>query len=312
MTSPNTIHIASAFDKNYITPFYVLLTSVFCNNPNNKLIIHSIATGISQEEKNKIEEYVQKNRAEIYFYEVDEDYVRKNVVIPIGSYFTVATYYRLFLPLLVKDKTKKLLYIDTDAVVLKDLNELFNTEMGGFVIAATPDSFPGIRKDLGLTSEDQYFNAGVLLIDIDKWLKENLQERLINFIVTNPEKIIFVDQDALNAVLIDQWLKIDKKYNYMWMDIPYNVPKREIVKDKVIIHYTTAHKPWKFLGTNKLRYIYHYYLNCSPVLNKDRYNDFKLTKNNIQTFIIIRATEIYNEYPSLVKFWNKFKRLSRI
>jgi lipopolysaccharide biosynthesis glycosyltransferase len=288
-----TIHIASAFDRHYITPFYVLLTSVFANNRKNSITIHSIATGVSKTEKEEIKNFVLKNNAEIFFYDIDEEYVRKNVVVPINNYFTIATYYRLFLPSLLPVDVKKLLYIDTDAIVLDDLKELYTTDIDGLPFGAVSDPYPVIRTDLGLYEEGKYFNAGVLLIDIENWKQQQVMEKAMRFIADHPEKIRFVDQDALNATQKDKWYRLDGKYNMTWLEVSLQVPKKELVKDKVIIHYTTAHKPWNSLGRNKLRYLYHQYLKMSPRSNERKYTDFNWDISLLMTFVKMRIKEFY-------------------
>src|SRR5579875_1215530 len=97
------INIALAFDEKFIIPFYVLLTSIFFNNPKSKIIIHTIATGINNHEIEKIKEYVQLNKGEIYFYKIDDSYNIEslNTSNIKSTSFTIATYYRLFFPFVV-------------------------------------------------------------------------------------------------------------------------------------------------------------------------------------------------------------------
>lgn len=293
MGKENIIHVASAFDQNYITPFYVLLTSIFCNSSGSKIIIHSIATGVSESEKERIQSYAAENNAGIFFYDIDEDYVRRNVVVPVNNYFTIATYYRLFLPSLISAEVEKLLYIDTDAIVIADLKELYDTDIGTAPFGAAPDPYPVIRTDLGLYEKGNYFNAGVLLIDIANWKNQSVTEEAMQFIMQYPEKIRFVDQDALNATQKGKWYRLDSKYNMTWLDVSLQTPKEDLVKDKVIIHYTTAHKPWNALGRNKLRYLYHRYLKLSPRSHEKRYADFKWKKELILRFMKMRIKEFY-------------------
>lgn len=307
----STIHVASAFDRNYITPFYVLLTSLFYNNRNTKLVIHSIATGVSEGEKKDIEFYVHKNSADIFFYDIDEDYVRRSVVVPEDNYFTIATYYRLFLPALLPAGVKKLLYIDTDAIVIGDLRKIYATDIGPAPFAAVPDSYPEIRTDLGLQEKGQYFNAGVLLIDVENWKGQRVTEAAMQFVADYPEKVMFVDQDALNATQIGKWHRLAKGYNVTWFDVALEAPKKELVKDAAIIHYTSTHKPWKALGRNKLRYLYHYYLKKSPHAHHKKYTDFKWTAQHLKQFLFIRILEWYFEHPGVVAVTRKVRGRKR-
>ena len=51
--NPTPVHIAIAFDEDYIAPVYVLLTSIFINNRECRFKIHAIATNVLKAEKAK-------------------------------------------------------------------------------------------------------------------------------------------------------------------------------------------------------------------------------------------------------------------
>jgi lipopolysaccharide biosynthesis glycosyltransferase len=307
MGEENIIHIGTAFDEQYITPFYVLLTSIFYNNPGKDIVVHSIATGVSSKEKEKLKNFAGKHKAKILFYDIDEEYIKKNVVIPVNNYFTIATYYRLFLPYLVPSEVKRILFIDTDAVVINELESLYHMDIGNAPFAAASDPYPEIREDLGIYKEGEYFNAGVLLIDVAQWKDQKVTEKAMQFIKDHPEKIKWVDQDALNATQKERWYRLDRKYNMTKVDVMLHIPKKELVKDKVIIHYTTAQKPWKALGNNKLRYLYHYYLKRSPCASQKKYIDFKWSGTVLRRFVEIRLYEWFFEYPLLVGLYRKIR-----
>lgn len=289
------IHIALGFDKNYIVHVYALLTSVLHNNKGCDLHFHVIATGITNTEKSDLEHYIYVNNAKISFYQLSEELVRSKVVIPAGTHFTIATYYRIFFPSLIDPGIKKLLYIDSDVIVIGNLWELYNTNIGYCPIAAAPDSGAELREDLGIYKKEDYFNAGVLLIDTKNWKGQNVTERVIKFLFDHPEKVKYVDQDALNATLIDNWYRISNKYNFTLLDVKLQVPSKELIKDVVIIHYTSWRKPWHCLTRNKLRYLYHDYLRLSPKAYEKKYTDLKWDIKTMWHFSRIRMKEFYFE-----------------
>lgn len=288
-----TRHIALGFDKNYIIPIYTLLTSIFLNNSRLQLFFHVIASGLTQEEKDRLSAYVKENKAQIQFHKISEKQVAEDVVIPAGSHFTIATYYRLFFPALMPQAVDTLLYIDSDTVVNGSLEPLFTINLGNAPVAAVPDPHPEVRPELGITKPGQYFNAGVLLIDVKNWIEQRVTERAFDFIQKFPDKIKFVDQDVLNAVLVNQWKKLPKKYNVMLLDVVIQVPKKELLKESVIIHFTSPWKPWHCLTKNKLRSVYHYYLRLSPMRHAKSYIDFKWEYKTLLPFIRIRCKELY-------------------
>lgn len=298
----NTIHLAISFDENYITPFYVLATSIFLNNKKNDIVIHSIASGITDAQKNGIIEYAHQNNAQIFFYEVSQENL-SGLVIPKDSWFTVAAYYRLFFPSLVPDDIQKLIYIDADTVVIKDLSELYHLNIGTRPIGAVREKIGAVRPEIGNYDKDNYFNSGVMLIDIKEWRKQEVTEKALKFIHEFPDALKCVDQDALNAVLLDNWFCIEKKFNVLYQFVPSTLPKRArapFLKDKVIIHYTLGkHKPWCALGRNKLSYIYHQYQKKSPKRHEKMYTDFKMSLPFVYHFAKNRVVGSVHNYPKI-------------
>ena len=278
MEEKASIHIAFAFDQNFLTPFYVLLTSFFHNNSDIETQFHIIATGLNEEEISKLESYIVSNNAKVRFYAIDAT-VLKDMVLPEKMHFSLATYYRLLFPALMSPDVKKLLYIDTDTIITGPIQSLFFTNIENYPVGATLDNKIEDRNDLGV-KRGEYFNAGVLLINISEWKKQQITEKALKFIEECPEKIQFVDQDALNYVLNKNWIAIDNKFNVTFYDIPENIKKNRLqnfLEDKAIIHFTTQNKPWYRTCRNRLRFLYFHYLNQSPQKGKVKYFDKSLS-----------------------------------
>jgi len=308
-----TLHIAVAFDENYITPIYVLLTSIFMNNKQNRLRIHAIATGVDEAERNKIALYTKQNNASIVFYDISNFDLSFFVLRP-DSHFTLATYYRLFFPALIPENIDKLLYLDSDIVVIGDLKKFTDFDLGSCPVAAIEDITAKARPELGIYDKSQYFNAGVLLINVAEWKRQCVMEKSFQYLQDFPERLKWQDQDTLNAVLANNWYKLDKRFNVGYYDIPKFLARKhynEFIKDKIIIHYTSGvHKPWQMLGQNKLRYLYHDYLKQSPHAHVKKYTDFKLTAPNLFSFARTRVIEALLQYPRLnflVRKWTGAK-----
>jgi len=303
----NKIHVALAFDENFLTPFYVLITSIFQNNQKNQIVFHTIAAGVSQPEKSRISRFVQEHKGEIIFYEIDQKLVER-FVLPEHIHFSAATYYRLFFPELVPPEIQKVLYIDTDIIVIGDLAELYNVDMQELPAAAVPDAKIPARPDLGIYTPGKYFNAGVLLINLALWNKQKISEKAIQYLGEYPERIAWADQDALNAVLINNWLPVGNKFNVTFYDMPEYLPKKkfgEFLKDKVIVHYTTQNKPWMISCTNRLRFLYQYYLKLSPHADKQKYTDLKTSTNLLFRLMRIRLKEFLIDYTQVFKILGK-------
>ncbi|HEX8358421.1 MAG TPA: glycosyltransferase family 8 protein [Segetibacter sp.] len=292
------IHVGLAFDHNYLTPFFVVLTSIFANNKESEFNIHAIATGVNAEDIRKIENFVRRNNSKIFFYKIEADQLAGLVTLK-DSYLSIAAYYRLFFPFLVPESVEKLLYLDSDIVVIESLEELYNTDIRNYPYGAVAEVNATVnRPDLGIFERGIYFNSGVMLINIAEWKKQRVSERAIQYVHENPEKIVFADQDALNATADNKYYKLDPKYNVLPFDIPGHFSKRqyqEFLKDKVVMHYTLpACKPWKTHSTHPFKSLYRKYFYKSPCSKEKLYNDFELTpgfllKGFKQTFRIFKS-----------------------
>ena len=143
----------------------------------------------------------------------------------------------------------KILYIDADTLVTGPLQKLYGTNMGNNLIAAVSDAGAAERKQqLGFSKEEQYFNAGVLLLNLRQIRRENLEPLWLKMV--NENQYPWPDQDILN---------ITCRKRVKWLPRQYNSfgPKERGQKETVI-HYIVQ-KPWRnhtvprFLAWQKAR-----------------------------------------------------------
>lgn len=99
---------------------------------------------------------------------------------------------------------KKILYLDTDTVINKDISELWNTDIENYELAAALDYYGKIFMGY------KYVNTGVLLLNLDMISKTGLFDSSIDLL--NKKKIFLPDQTALNR-LVRKKLILDSKYN---------------------------------------------------------------------------------------------------
>ncbi len=240
------MNIVSTANDQYAQHLGVMLISLLENTKNRELVnIFIIDGNISKTNKKRLNKVVGRFNKTITFLMPNERLFRKLPSDSTIDYITKDTYFRILLSKLLDKTIKKILYLDCDLIVNNDITELWNTNIKNYVLAAVDESFilNPIKKrrlvlELGLPSNSLYFNAGVLLINLEKYRKDKVSERIINFLHSHP-KLKFMDQDALNAVLQNKWLQIDYKWNYTtyhWDALPHVKP--------AIIHFCGRNKPW--------------------------------------------------------------------
>lgn len=305
------ISLAFSFNQNYLTPFYVLLTSIFINNTQESIDFHVILTGTTQQQNNDIINFVESHNSKIFFYTIEIDYVKS--FAPHSERYGLATFYRLLLPQLLPVQLEKIIYLDVDIIVIGSLRELYEVQLNCSPLAAVSEPVDETRPDLGLHAVGEYFNAGVLLINLPAWRTQKVTEQAIEFLKNYPEIAIFLDQDALNAVLVKNWVALDDKFNYTWRAIPF-VPQSElesIVAEKNIVHYNSSLKPWNRLSGNRLNYLYHQYMVKSPVANLPHYLPERWNYDAVNTFVKMSVVNFYFKKPLLMRMWKMLKKGSK-
>lgn len=302
VTKSECIHIAVAFDENYLHPFYSLLASLVQNHKRGELELHVIADGVQEPELDKITRYIERSGNTVLYYGIDRSLVKRFVLPPT---WTFVAYYRLFFPNLIVKPIHRLLYLDCDTIVTQSLRPLYETNLDGHPVGAVYDTYVRKQPLIGVEEEGEYFNSGVLLIDMEEWHRQEISQRAAGYLTSHPGHIIYVDQCALNAVLRKNWKKLDSRFNLMYSSLPEGMKKKEydkLVGSNVVIHFTLQ-RPWQMLCKNRFRKLYFHYLRRSGMVSRRLfwYMDFNVSK--IPAWLKIRLLEFYFDFPWLQKIW---------
>jgi lipopolysaccharide biosynthesis glycosyltransferase len=162
-----------------------------------------------------------------------------------------STYFRLLIPDLIPDD--RCIYLDSDIFCACDLSDLANFETRDHPVALVPEApiekSPDLLvfKRLGERARGDYFNAGVSLINCERWRKENLKEQCFEFIADNQPP--YWDQSALNFVLHGRIAKLPKHYNRL-SNVRSNWPffRSPSNCSRHLVHFVDFPKPWSRFG----------------------------------------------------------------
>ena len=148
-----------------------------------------------------------------------------------------------------------------------------------------------------------------MVIDTEMWKKQRIADRAAQYLLEHPERILFVDQCGLNAILRNNWKKLDTRFNTMYSVLKEDAARKEIedvLARAVVVHFTLQ-RPWQMLCRNRLRFLYFDYLKESGVtgLPWHGYTDFELRK--IPAWLKVRALEFYFDSPLLQRLWRAFR-----
>ena len=148
----------------------------------------------------------------------------------------------------------KALYLDYDVLVTKNLDDLFETDLQDYPLAAVRDY--GGRVYYGR----EMFNAGVLLINNRLWKQENMSQRLIDLTNEWHDKVDQADQSILNMLFENRWLEMEFDNNHVVIHkqfTDYELPAGQDYPG--IIHYLSHRKPWFDLASQTYRDVWWYY-----------------------------------------------------
>ncbi len=225
----NPIPIVVVTDEHYLVLLAVLLKSIEVNHKTGeKIHVYIVEDGVKQSSQKKLQKSVSADMFTLTWVRM-KDTITPGVKLPTDrTSFPLTTYMRLFIPNIVPPGTKKALFLDVDMMMLGEISELWHTALGEHAIAAVQDprlltfgnEWGGVfnYKELGLAADTKYFNSGMLLINIPKWIALNLTQRVIDCIAVNIKYANYADQYGLNVILADQWLELDGRWNYFASD----------------------------------------------------------------------------------------------
>ena len=232
------------YNKQALTSIISLLDLV-----DEKIIIHIIhkTSKFIDDIPKTITEHFNLDKIFVYEFK-DLNYHFPNID---NVHITEATYYRIFIDKYLDKKIENLVFLDCDTICLsnpishikKELKMLNNSEK----ILAARTEYP---KEFNISNEiykrldmnGPYFNAGVMLIDFQKWIINSIGKRLENNLNDYKEKILQWDQDVLNSFF-------DGDYHELGLEFNFPSSKINSKKDKILFaHFLGSKKPWSTSG----------------------------------------------------------------
>lgn len=276
--SNNIVHLACITDDNYAMPTAVALTSAKLNKWEKSIYkVHILASNISEDSRRRLKQLNSEDFA-INIIDVQEDKRFQGITKRDGDlHVSTAAIVKFQLPQIL-NKVGKVLYIDGDVLVQRDLRELYNTSIIG--------KYAGVVKDIISERNPKhmhflkcknryYFNSGMMLLNLSKLRKDKISDKLVDYRLHGINH--FMDQDALNVVFKENVLYVSPQYNFLnkfydWWDgerlsVFYgeNIPMKakQAYKNAAILHLGSHEKPWIY-NMGYLSKLYKRYYKKSP------------------------------------------------
>jgi lipopolysaccharide biosynthesis glycosyltransferase len=231
-----------------------------------------------------------------------------------GKHVSEATYYRLFIDKFIPKNVDYYIYLDADIICINNptfyLKELVS-EMANenFIIGCRTEynkfSKNSASFDNLLMNSSKYFNAGVMLVNHQRWQKENIREKLLVRLEKLKDKIQYWDQDVLNSYFDGNYKEISRNLNFPLI-LNKQIDVGDVEDKGIFLHYQSNKKPWTIKGNfnHGSKFYQNYALDIDRkyhlVKTVKRYDAWDLIKNTVNFRISILEKPL-NFYIESVK-----------
>lgn len=264
--------IACAADTTFAAPLATMVRSILATtDPTRPIDLFVVDAGLTSDDKRKLLASWTSDRLHVAWVPLDPS---RLVGLPVWGRMPAVTYARLMIGELLPTSCRRVLWLDADVVLTRDVGELWDEELGATVMAAVQDlvvpyakSALGIQRHhaLGVDPETPYFNAGVMLIDLAAWRARHVAERAIEYLRTGWRHVTLWDQEGLNIALRGAWRPLDPRWNVIAsvsgrrFFTPEHLDERrylDSVRDPWLVHFAGTWKPWLLAPANPYRRLY--------------------------------------------------------
>jgi len=305
------IDIVTGCDDGFAQHLAAMLLSLADTNPRHGFTIFIVWSGTSAE-KDKLSQGLASTPFSFAFIEVGDDaFAGLSATLNI----TKMTYSRLLIGDLLPREIPRILYLDGDIIVRGDIGELWTTDLRDKTLGAVADlpRYP-FNRTLGLPPEAPYFKAGVLLIDLERWRELKIGERALTFAREHQDRLRWWDQCALNFVLQDDWVALDRGWNFQSLDIGrfvngymrFGATDWRRLAAARLVHFNGPSKPWHYLNDHPLKSEYLGYRSRTPWPLR-RFED-RHPRTIIGKFVLRYAPGLLTAYGSLQKLIGRAER----
>ena len=290
---PKVVHLVFITDENYALMTGVAIQSAIENkNPKNQYDIRILGYRLTAVTQKKL---LALNRKNVQITIIEVFSLEKFKNIKQTRYITPTALLKFDLPTIF-NKLDKVLYLDGDVFIQGDLWEFYNKNIRRNYAAVVKDAVsltPKVHQQQSVCKNDNYFNSGVLLLNLKKMRQDNIPQKLLEWRLHHGT--YFMDQDALNAVLSPNIKTLNCWYNFL-SHYPFSYPSKQLSA------FYQTEIPNDFLSSYKRALVLHYAGKLKPYRTNQPYltDEFMkyLSKTMFRNYLnkIKFVDEAYNHY----------------
>jgi len=272
------VNLLVTLDSNYLKPLKVMLYSLFINNPDDRFDVYLLHSRIKPHEISDLEQYINQQGHQLVVITVGEDDFQD---APVVKHYTKEMYYRLLAFKYLPADLERILYLDPDILVINSIKKLYDLDLTGWMYAAAYhdrlmvkelNRFRFLEYEL-----EEYFNSGVLLMNLTRQREMIDEEEIYAFVEKNKNRLILPDQDVLNSLYAKHIKKVDEiEFNYDTRFYKYfrflskgKINMDYVMRHTAILHFCGKKKPWQNNYSGEFHALYKHYEKLaleSPVL----------------------------------------------
>jgi lipopolysaccharide biosynthesis glycosyltransferase len=262
------MNILVTLNSNYIEPLKVMLKSLFINNDKEKFDIYLMHSSIKEDELSGINQFVIENGHRFYVIKMEDGHFND---APVMMHYTKEMYYRLLAYKFLPSSLDKILYLDPDMIIINGIGKLYDTDISDYLYAAAFHNRISVKEVNRLRlfpyEIEEYFNTGVLLMNLELLRKKIDEQEIYDFVEKNRSRLILPDQDIMNALYSKNIKKVDEMlYNYDPRYYRYykiiskgTVDMDYVINNTSIIHFCGKKKPWNKNYSGEFHSLYKHY-----------------------------------------------------
>jgi lipopolysaccharide biosynthesis glycosyltransferase len=248
-----------------------MIASVLHNCPApDQLKFHILDGGLSADSKEKLSSLVTRHGSRVVFIEPDLERL-KSLTLNRCDRMHLSIYFKLLIPELLDRPITKAIQLDCDMVLEDDIRKLWEIDLGDYPAGAV-ENFSTPPKVLN-TTQSEYFNSGLVVLNLPVWRKQQISEKALECVATEPDRITMADQCALNLALESNWYRLPPIWNqqagiyrkrYCQRSGYSQNDLKEARENPSLIHFAGERKPWFFGSFHPLADRYFYYRKKTP------------------------------------------------
>lgn len=247
MTGP--IHVVLTFDDNFWAPAFAVSRSICLSTRRRDLVFHLLHDGLKSEryaDFQKLRDEFPGIAVNHYELSTNDHFNAVCRSLPVDNRLHTVMYARLLIGTILPAGIERVIYLDCDTFVVSPIEWLFEQDMGGHPVAAVSDPVKQLmmmgrdmREKTGLfDSAQDYFNSGVMLIDLPRYAATDIPFRIEEMKASGVLKKLYFDQDMLNLIFSGNWQKLPWRFNVTDPQVAHQA------MDCFIMHFTGHARPW--------------------------------------------------------------------